>query len=322
MSAKTVPQLPDPAKPSLVPLLNRHQQFVIEDGIMPCREVHILAAASGVGKTTLMVQILDDLIDGARVFDAETHRVSPVYLCNDRSKDDIRRTFERVGPRNQYPFYSLLTDSEFADCKSVESSIRMAKTIHRDCDFIIYDPISFNVENINSSREVSALLRSLTRLAQSLSLTILIIHHAAKTKSDSFYTSPRQKIAGSGAWGGYSNLNLILEEDDDSDPTNPIRGLHVCPRNGGNRYYRYSVDTDGCFVPEAQTDEDPAKVRAEADEAFNALPYAEYRPAALYQISGRKSKGGLDRAIKRWIAIGCMEKAGRGKYLKIKNAPL
>lgn len=314
---------PTPApSPGIVPFPNRHQQFIIEDGIMPCREVHILAAASGVGKTTLMVQILDDLIDGVQVFDAKTNPVSPVYLCNDRSKDDIRRTFERVSPKHSYPFYSLLTDTEFADCRTVEHAIRTAKLLHPECDFLIYDPISFNVENINSSREVSALLRSLTRLTQALSVTLLIIHHAAKSKSDSFYASPRQKIAGSGAWGGYSNLNLILEEDDDSDPTNPIRGLHVCPRNGGNRYYRYSIDTDGCFVPEALTDEDPAKFRAESDEAFNRLDYAEYRPAALYQISGKKSKGGLDRAIKRWMALGCLEKAGRGKYLKVKNVSI
>lgn len=309
-----------PPSPGLVPFPNRHQQFIIEDGIMPCREVHILAAASGVGKTTLMVQILDDLIDGTPVFDAPTHPVSPVYLCNDRSKDDIRRTFERVSPKHTYPFYSLLTDPEFAECRTVDHAIRTTKILHPECDFVIYDPISFNVENINSSREVSALLRSLTRIAQSLSLTILIIHHAAKAKSDSFYTSPRQKIAGSGAWGGYSNLNLILEEDDDSDPTNPIRGLHVCPRNGGNRYFRYALDLDGCFVPTAN--DGIVLKHSASDEVFNALTPGEYRPDALYRVCSIQSKGSLDRSIKRWLAAGVLKKVARGRYLKVANMPV
>lgn len=286
---------------------------------MPAREVHILAAGSGVGKTTLMVQIIDDLIEGLSVFDAPTHPIHPVYLCNDRSQDDIRRTFERVNPRNEYPFYSLLTDPAFSDSKSVESSIQKAKILHPECDFIVYDPISFNVENVNSSKEVSSLLRRLTKLAQILNLTVLIIHHTAKAKFENDYASPRQKISGSAAWGGYSNLNLILEEDDDSDPTNPLRKLHVCPRNGANRYFRYMLAEDGCFLPIAANEEEPDQQRHTDDTAFNALPFGELKPLDLFKACGKRSKGALERNRKRWLAWGCLEKISRGRYQKIKN---
>lgn len=286
---------------------------------MPCREVHILAAASGVGKTTLMVQVIDELIDGNQIFDASSHPIYPVYLCNDRSRDDIQRTFERVGPKHIYPFYSLLTDPQFQSCQTPEASIRLAKVLHPECDFIVYDPISFNVENINSSREVSALLRRLTKLAQELNITILIIHHTAKSKMESGYASPRQKISGSAAWGGYSNLNLIFEESDESDPTNILRTLHVCPRNGANRKFEYMQDETGCFVPAPTDEEDPAKQRMTDDKAFNALPFAELASKDFLKACGKKNNGSQDRNIKRWLALGCIDKLSRGKFVKVKN---
>lgn len=92
------------------------------------------------------------------------------------------------------------------------------------------------------------------------------------------------------------------------------------PGTEGTVISAISLDTDGCFVLEATTD-DPAIIRDESDRAFNDLAYAEYRPAALYAVCGKKSKGGLDRAIKRWLALGCLEKSGRGKYTKIKAVP-
>jgi hypothetical protein len=307
-------------KPQLLTIPPRHQQFIIEDFIMPAREVHIIAASSGTGKTTLIIQILDDLIEGNPVFDVPTHPIKPVYLCNDRSLDDIQRTFERVQPRHQYPVYSLVTDKRFAECQTPASAIRTAKAMHPDADFVIFDPISFNVENINSAREVSRLLRGLTALAQELNITILIIHHAPKTKSDSEYESPRDKMAGCGAWGGYSNLNMILEEDEKSDPTNPIRGLHVCPRNGTNRYFRYILDENGCFTPAPNDEDDPDKQRAADDKAFNSLEFAEWKAQQLYKACGKKNNGALQRNIKRWLALGCLEKINRGRFLKVKNS--
>ena len=65
MSSSNVPQL----SPTLhiFPKTTRHHQHVIEC-VMPCREVHILAGASGAGKTSLIVQMIDDLTEGNDLF--------------------------------------------------------------------------------------------------------------------------------------------------------------------------------------------------------------------------------------------------------------
>jgi AAA domain len=285
---------------------------------MPRREVHIIAAASGAGKTTLMVQILDDLIEGREVFESPTHPVNVVYLCNDRSGDDLRRTMERIQTRNTFPAYSLLTDPQFKSAQSIANSLRQVKALHPECDFIVFDPISRQVDNVNSAREVGNLLCKLTELAQELDFTLLIVHHSAKVKTDAFYANPRQKMAGCGAWGGYSNLNLILEEDQESNPTNPIRGLHVCPRNGANRYYRYILDDLGCFAPAPKKEDDPAKRREKDDEIFNALPFGELTVSQLYEALGEPTNGSLYRSIARWVHAGNIEKIKRGVYTKIR----
>lgn len=306
------------AKPTLVKFPERHREFIIED-IMPAREVHIFAGASGCGKTTFLVQMIDDMLDGLTVFEQKTTRVNPVYLCNDRSHDDLRRTFERISPTHQYPVYSLVTDREFANCHSVPSILQMAKTLHPNCDFIAYDPISFNVENVNSAREVSSLLRSITKACQELNLTAVINHHTAKTKTDAMYANPRQKIAGSGAWGGYSNLNLIFEEEDDSDPTNPFRRLHICPRNGANRLFRFMQDENGCFVPAPKRIETGR--RTKDDQVFNRMPLGEFGIPELDEALGSRSHGAVYRNIARWTEAGCVEKLKeRGRFRKVKNA--
>jgi len=308
------------SQPELLTFPARHRQFVIESGIMPKREVHIFAAASGAGKTTLVIQLLDDLIDGNPVFEADTHPVNPVYICNDRSYDDFLRTLERITPRHPYPIYSMLTSPEMSSCQTPFDAIRKVKFLHPECDFIVYDPISFNVENINSAKEVSALLRKLTRIAQELNLTILIIHHTAKTKSDAMYASPRQRMSGCSAWGGYSNLNLIFEEEVEIDTTNPIRTMYVCPRNGANRTFRYIQDSDGCFVPAPKKEDDPKKERERVDKIFNSLPHGEITVPQLYESLGEKTNGSLYRAISRWQHQNLIEKVRRGVYLKVKNS--
>jgi len=287
---------------------------------MPKREVHIFAAASGAGKTTYMLQILDDLIEGLPVFDAPTHPISPVYLCNDRSRDDFQRTLDRVKLRNSFPCYSILTDPEFAKCATPHDSIRRAKTLHPECDFVAFDPISYNVENINSAKEVSRLLRSLTNLCHEIDVTTQLVHHNAKVKTEAGYAQPRQRMAGCGAWGGFSNLNLIFEEEDEKDPTNPFRTLYICPRNGEDRTYRLMKDGAGCFCAAPRKEEDPVKRRHLDDQIFNSLTHGEHSISQFFDALGGRTNGVVYRNIERWIKLGCLEKGSRrGQYTKIKN---
>lgn len=303
---------PEILKPALLPFPTRHREYIIENGIMPRREVHILAAASGVGKTTLVIQLIDDLIDAVKVFDAPTHPIHPAYLCNDRSADDLKRTFERIQPTHTYPSYSLLTDPKFKHSHTIFSSLALVKAEHAEVDFVVFDPISQQVENVNNAKEVSNFLRKLTACIQELNITLLILHHTAKVKTDALYASPRQKMAGCGAWGGYSNLNLILEEDDESTPTNPLRGLHVCPRNGANQYFRFALDETGCFTPFLEVHE------AEIDypHLYSLLPPVDITPQLILEALGDASKGALYRTIERWLREGLLIRTGRGKYAK------
>lgn len=316
MSAKSV--APSAKKPQLVSLPVTHQQYVVEDGIMPKWEVHILAAASGAGKTTLMIQMIDDLKEGNKVFDAITNPVHPAYICNDRTLNDIKRTFDRIKPRNQYPFYSVISSPELAGTHTIGEIIRKVKSLHPEIDFIVFDPISQQVKNVNDAKEVSSLLRNLSRICEELKVTIMIIHHSAKVKTDAIYANPRQKMSGSAAWGGYSNLNLILEEDDESDPTNPIRKLHICPRNGANRFMKYILDENGLFTPHKES----AMPSGEMAKKFNTLEDGlEFNLSEAYELFGSFSRGWMYRIFGNWIELGCLEKSGRGRYKKIKDLP-
>jgi AAA domain len=314
---------PTDSSVNLYVLPTRHRQHVIEE-IMPRREVHILAAASGAGKTTLMVQLIDDLATGREVFGAQTHSVHIGYLCNDRSQDDLTRTFERVSPKTEIPHYSLLTHPEFQACNTVFAAIALLKAKHPEVDFVVFDPISTQIDNINHAKEVGNFLKALTQLAQKLDITILIIHHTSKTKSDSTYSSPRQMMAGCGAWGGYSNLNLILQEEDNSDPTNPFRILYICPRNGQNKTLRFMVDERGCFMPVPFQGEkaNPKEKKAHEDGWFNAQPLGLLTAPDIYDGLGHPTDGSMYRIVRRWIATEMLERTeDKGTYRKRGNIP-
>lgn len=309
------------SSPALVEFPKRHREFIIEAVIMPRREVHILAGASGIGKTTFLVQMIDDLIEGNNVFEQATHPIKPVYVCNDRSYDDVLRTFERISPRNQYPIYSMLTSAELKNCHSVFEAIRHVKTLHADCDFIVFDPISQQVENVNSSKEVGTLFKRLTTIAQELNVTILIVHHTAKTKTDAIYANPRQRMSGCMAWGGYSNLNLIFEEAQEADPTHPIRTLYVCPRNGANLKLRFIQDENGCFLAAPETKKEKTTV-AQQHAAFNQMEFGEFTLSECFDRMGQPSDGAIHRRLAQYLKLNCIEKVLAGKYRKVKNFPL
>ncbi len=315
MSNSTLPQAA--SNLHILPKIIRHHEHVIE-AIMPCREVHILAGASGAGKTSLIVQMIDDLTEGNPLFGLRTMPVKMAYLCNDRSTDDLTRTFERINPKHEIPRYSMLDDPNFANISGVLNAITILKTLHPDVNFVVFDPISTEIVNGNNPQEVGKFLKSLTILAQKLDITILIIHHTAKTKMDAGYASPREKMAGCGAWGGYSNLNMIITPEVEDDPTNEYRYLHILPRNGANLMIRLLKDERGGLLvaPKAE-DKIPAKERiVTEDKWLDTMPLGRFHRSEA--ADGLKKKAGaLQRILDRWISDGKLFKEEeRGWYLK------
>jgi hypothetical protein len=303
--------------PSLPQPFHEH----IIDSLMPRREVHILAGASGVGKSTLMFQLVDLLTNGEEVFGHPSHPVSIGYLCADRSDADLARTFERVRVKTQIPRYSIFTNDKFKDTHSATDAIRRLLLLHPEVNFVILDAVSTFVENVNSAREVGNFLKSLTALAQANNITILLIHHTAKTKKDSGYSTPREKMAGCGAWGGYSNLNLILDAKDSSDPSDPYRILYVCPRNSTNFTIDYMLDSEGMLIeiPKADDKQKPADRRAAQDEWLESQPETRFHVSDLHAGLDEPAQKTFYRIVGRWIDEGKLKRdKEKGYYVKCK----
>ena len=263
--------------------------------------------------------MIDDLTEGNDLFGLKTSPVKMAYLCNDRSTDDLTRTFERIAPKHSIPRYSLLDAPEFANVHGATSCITMLKTLHPEVDFVVFDPVSTELANGNNPQEVGKFLKSLTILAQKLNITILIVHHTAETKIDAGYASPREKMAGCGAWGGYSNLNMIIAPEAEDDPTNEYRSLHILPRNGANLTIRLIKDDSGCLLvaPEAE-DKIPLKERVKSeDDYLYSLPPGRYHRSDFADGLHKKA-GALQRVIDRWIdSSKLLRDTERGWYLKV-----
>lgn len=295
----------------------RHHEHLIAE-IMPCREVHILAGASGSSKTTLMFQLIDTFVNGGEIFGFPVSPTPVGYLCADRSDDGLQRTFERVGTVAQIPRYSIFTHPDFAGCFEPLASIRLLVTKHPEVKFVIFDAVSTMVENVNSAKEVGNFLKSLTKLAQVLNITILIIHHTAKMKKDSGYTSPRQMMAGCGAWGGFSDLNIIITAEDDADANNPYRDVHICPRNAANQTVRMILGESGLLLPVPHIEEkkSPADRKAAEDAIFTTIPSGRIHTSTLFETLNRPPNSRFYRTIERWVGGGFLTRSEKGWYDK------
>ena len=288
------------------------------DGMIPANQVHLLAGPSGGGKTTLAFQMLSALATGEPFLGRWTRKVTVAYVSGDRPAESVLETQDRCGV--SFPIFSAVDENLvgedllskiFPRLTAVCGGVR-PDVIYID-GFTAFVPGGF----LNNYAVVAKWLASLQRWARKMKVTIIGACHATKTKEGEKFTNPRQRIAGSVAWAGFSETVLIIEPlDDEKDKAKRV--VHILPRNHAEETMFLKFNTEGRLVL-------PEKVvHAEKLTAFimdglldkfklgETVLYAKYRDEAL-------AKGVSLRTYNRWLAKaveeGKLVKTGKGVYV-------
>jgi hypothetical protein len=95
---------------------------------------------------------------------------------------------------------------------------------------------------------VASFCRGIVAFCIQQNVTVLGIHHTAKTKEHERYLNPRQRLNGSGSWPGFSETIFDLEPTKPDDPNVQTRELAVLPRNSREFLTTYEF-RDGLLVP-------------------------------------------------------------------------
>lgn len=288
------------------------------DGMIPANQVHLLAGPSGGGKTTLAFQMLSAMIKGEPFLGRWTRKVKVAYVSGDRPAESVLETQDRCGVT--FPIFSAVDENLVGEDLLTKIFPRLTAICNGERPDVIYiDGFTAFVPGgfLNNYAIVAKWLASLQRYARKMRITIIGACHATKTKEGEKFTNPRQRIAGSVAWAGFSETVLIIEPLDD-DKAKDKRIVHILPRNHAEENMILKFNAEGRLtLPDKVVHQETltAFIMEGLLDKFklgDEVVYSTYRDEAM-------GKGISLRTFNRWLAktveLGTLVKTGKGVYV-------
>jgi AAA domain len=219
-------------------------RYLIE-GMIPANQVHLLGGPSGGGKTTLAFQMLNALISGEPFLGRWTKPVNVAYVSGDRPAESVLETQDRCGV--SFPIFSAVDENLVGEDLITKIFPRLTATCGGERPDVIYiDGFTAFVPGgyLNNYAIVAKWLASLQRYARKMKITIIGACHTTKVKEGEKFTNPRQRIAGSVAWAGFSETVLIIEPLD-GEKDKAKRVVHILPRNHAEEQMFLKFNSEG-----------------------------------------------------------------------------
>lgn len=306
--------------------------------ILPGCEVHLLAGASGVGKTALTAWLLKQLRDGQPIF-GQTPIPPPyiAFLAGDRPWKDHRQWFEAVGWPD-IPHYSLIDDPG-ADLDKLRAgprekpfpALRRAlDVLQADCpaqtlpqgSLLVLDPLTLFL-GVDPTRagylQTASALGKLGRLClHDWHCTLIATYHAGKQKADKNqrYLRAQDKILGSMALLGFTGTQMFLSAPEEI--AEPYYEFLWNPHHHRQEAFPLTrQESSGLFVPWAVAQEE-----AEMDQLLALFPIdGKPQRTNAIEVQAQKqlglSRSTLHRYLARLLADGLLDRPVRGFYRRV-----
>jgi hypothetical protein len=207
----------------------------IIEGILARNRVHLIAGPSGVGKTTLKMQMVEAIATGSPFFGFPTTQVPILYVTADRTREEHAETCARVGVSMEKFGVRVVTMSDFG---SFPLLYEILDKHARENYLVIVEPLPFFIVdaqnrpgNINDNTQVARFISALKVRCFNGKYTVAGSCHSPKAKEGGNYNMMREKIAGTSAWGAYTATNICMEMQDPNDAESPYRTVHFLLRN-------------------------------------------------------------------------------------------
>ena len=295
-------------------------KYLIE-GILPANQVHILAGASGAGKTTFLLQYLRDFLDGKPFFGHSTKPCGVAYVGADRQEAEYTEKFSLMDIE-AFPLTSIVLDPSYKPRllskpeprnTLLRQMISQFRSVIPDLGLLVIDPISPLLPNkLSDYHEVADALIGLTRLCIEQDITLIGTHHATKLKPDTQFVRPQDRILGSAALLGYSGTHLFLSSPQENKEE--LYVLTIVPHNAPPETHRLTREKNGRFVVVTDAQgvvEHHALLRLVPNEP-NWIDWATLRDKAIEAL--HISQATLKRRLDQLESDGYIKQPGKGKY--------
>jgi len=287
------------------------------DPILPTEELHLIAGPAAAGKTTWLIQFIQQWQAEEPIFGYASHALPFVYVALERSLPGTRRTLQRLGVNpDTFPHIGGLEER----LCNIDQIIDACLKAYPEAKVLFIEAIASLLPLSKSSTEYRSTMNFLghiTYLCQQKHLTIIGTVHSPKTKANEKYESPRHRVLGSTAWAASVETIILIEPDDkviSTDQVTDLRSVFVLPRNAPEELYEMTRDSTGRIVLSKTEDCTEAM-----DNWLQKLPPGtEFTTESCVTIGNRS--GFSPRSSKRWLSHtlkdSLIEKKGHGIYRK------
>lgn len=272
---------------------------------MPAREVSLVAGSSGVGKTKLIIQIVQALETGTEIFGRATRQTSCLYVACDRGTDSFKRSLDGYGLAYSAFAWASERDIPRAAARTRPYQImKWAAVRHPEARLVVLDGLSGLVPDFCNYHEVAVMFREVQALCQDQNQTILGTVHATKVKTLDKICNPRERVVGSVAWGGFSEMVVSMDHEDPQDPENPFRVVNVCNHSGPNLRLRVRYNALGRLMVVEQ-DSDLAELLDQA--VLGAIPASGLTKGDVVELARTLGPAITVAAVERWLAQAALD---------------
>lgn len=322
---------PPPLSPPLIPWPDPIH------GLLTFGTANLLAGAPHAGKTTMLISWTHAWLNNGTICGYPTSKPTAItWVVADGRSNDTRQWLDRMGiGQDAVQIYDIFDDPSFPRGKltttgTVHEAFQhiLGKTNPPPGSLLYLDPLTplFIAGDGNKARDVALSLMHYTDVCKRLQITMLATGHFAKQKGgkEDRYAKPQERIAGSGAFIGYSSTQVyLLDPEPESEP---VWTLGWVPRMGPSCMFEYVRNEHGLFVPKpnSQTAVDAlgdatAEVFQRARGAvLTALPAFPDVMSFTVLVFALSAQHGISRATayrhrKHLEDEGLIESVGRGQ---------
>jgi len=236
-------------------------EFLVQadgEGWFPKGEVSLIGGSSGVGKTSFVMPMLEQIRRGEPVFGRRTKARDYRVLLHDRSKKATGRTIKALGLTSESAarLVPLSLTQKSADIGAVLDATIAA---HPGAEAWFIEGLDLWIPNMNDSAIVQSVLSSIIAVAQRYGVAVLGSVGAPKQKGPDRYHG-RDVLFGSAALARKTETIVALSYHDEKDLKSP-RVCWIMARNGPPEKMFFDW-VDGKFT---QVDEPPEKSEVATD---------------------------------------------------------
>lgn len=290
-----------------------HTSFLV-DTILPAKEIHLIFGPIAEENTLFALHFLAEWSVGHTWLGYATHPAPYCYVACEQSVESIRSAMAQVGLDPATTPHLSLVGRTVDEDRTVGAAIRLARACVPNLRVLFLDGMySLCPGRINDYRDSSRFLLTTLRTCTEESLTIIGCVPTSKSREGEGYTTPREKIAGSGSWGAISFTKFLFEPRRPSKVRDMTRLLTVMPRSKHTNELSYTRTEHG-LIYGAEGISNP-----ELDGWLDTVPIGEEIPASTLVEAATRfgiSRASLYRWLEERLELGFLCKLRHGVYVK------